>query len=241
MNTEDLNKSEIRTDAYYVNRLPLGNHNCATDDGKTSVYFRDLESHLVRHISAASAVVGCVAWLTSPVILKALSAVPGGVSIVVQKEDFLRPDLNPRRNWKLALRKQYGALPEIDGGRQAFGGVAGELSTHIDPEIEPVRCVGNHNAESRPAFPRMHNKFAVFCEVDVFDDSERVNRLLPYAAWTGSFNFTKNAGASLENAIVMRDEKIVAAYFAEFGQILALSEPLDWKSSWMVPQWRIGS
>jgi len=59
--------------------------------------------------------------------------------------------------------------------------------------------------------------------------------------WTGSFNFTKNAGYSLENALIVRDKRIVSAYVNEFAQVAAVSEPLDWETSWSNPQHFIGS
>ena len=63
----------------------------------------------------------------------------------------------------------------------------------------------------------------------------------PYEVWTGSFNLTYNASASLENAIVVKHPEIVWAYYREWEQIEAISEPLDWKSEWSAPEWRIGS
>ena len=45
----------------------------STADGVVSVYFRDIEQALLKHIAAADVVVGCVAWLTSPLLLHALS------------------------------------------------------------------------------------------------------------------------------------------------------------------------
>ena len=55
----------------------------------------------------------------------------------------------------------------------------------------------------------------------------------PYAVWTGSFNFTRNATMSFENAVVLYDPNIVRAYYHEYGQIVFLSESLDWTKSWM--------
>jgi len=63
----------------------------------------------------------------------------------------------------------------------------------------------------------------------------------PYEVWTGSFNFTKNATYSFENAVLSKDQNIVGAFFREFGQIAALSESLDWETEWTAPDWRIGS
>lgn len=203
------------------------------------VYFRDLAPRLISHIQAADTVVGCVAWLTHPGILQALCG--RDVAIVVQKEDFLRPDIDAMAFWKAELRRRYDAL-RCRYLRYDFGNMIGSLSLGGDPTIQPVRCVGNFNRERHPAFPRMHNKFLVFCKRQArgegFDAHEAP---VPYAVWTGSFNLTANATQSLENALYITEPTIVNAYFKEFGQIMALSEPLDWTEDWTAPEWRIGS
>lgn len=84
----------------------------------------------------------------------------------------------------------------------------------------------------------MHNKFLVFAKLLDRGNTESIE---PYAVWTGSFNLTLNATQSLENALLLEDPVIVEAYFEEFGQIMALSEPLDWTTDWSEPKWRIGT
>ena len=129
----------------------------------------------------------------------------------------------------------YRSLGELM--RYELPGVAGKLSLGASPECEAVRCVGNHNSDRSPAFPRMHNKFLVFCSID--HDSRKIYR--PYAVWTGSFNLTSNAAVSLENAVIIHSSAIAEAYLNEWSQILALSEPLDWETEWIEPPWRIGT
>jgi len=46
---------------------------------------------------------------------------------------------------------------------------------------------------------------------------------------------------SLENALYITDETIARAYYREYGQIYAISEPLDWESDWCFPTYRIGT
>ena len=87
----------------------------------------------------------------------------------------------------------------------------------------------------------MHNKFLVFCKTLKGDEDGDREVIVPKSVWTGSFNFSKNATNSLENAVYIRDEKIAKAYFSEWSQIEGLSEPLDWESEWVAPEWRIGS
>ena len=228
----NLNDLEPEDDAYGTGKNIQDN---SVLSGSVQVYFRDLTKHLITHISSAEVVVGCVAWLTHPEILAALKA--KSVSLVVQKEDFLRPDFGAASGWKRQLRAQYDAL-KCHLTRYDFNNMIGSLSTSGDPSMEPVRCVGNYNREKAPAFPRMHNKFLVFCRTNEQDGLAIVT---PYAVWTGSFNLTYNAENSLENAVYITEASVVKAYFQEFGQVMALSESLDWESEWSVPEWRIGT
>lgn len=231
----NLNSIEPETDGSNVR-----NRDNSILTGGTRVYFRNLVPHLLEHIGEADVVVGCVAWLTHPEILEALSS--KSAAIVVQKEDFLRPDIGTDGQWKLKLRAQYQKI-KCSSSRYAFHNMVGSLSYASDPTIDGVRCVGNYNREKSPAFPRMHNKFLVFCKYDNSTEEEAGAELgiSPYAVWTGSFNLTFNAQNSLENAIYLSDPAVAEAYFSEFGQIMALSEPLDWESEWSAPEWRIGS
>ena len=140
--------------------------------------------------------------------------------------------------WKTDLRKDYDIL-HCSLCRYEFSNVVGTLQAHMDPEIQPVRCVGNHNSARKPAFPRMHNKFLIFSRVS--KPGPRGRQITPYGVWTGSFNLTRNATYSLENAIYTEIPEIVDAYFKEFGHIVSISEPLDWTSDWIAPEWRIGT
>ena len=234
---DDLNMALIETHDGYQS---LEDFSTVSSDGKVKVYFKNIEHHLLQYIQDADIVVGCVAWLTSQRILTALSKTKG-VSIVVQKEDFLRPDLNPSDNWRKWLNDEYDRLP-IGPSRYSYEGtVVSSLSTLNDPTICPIRCVGKHNSQKGPAFPRSHHKFVVFCKVQEGENENPFETITPYAVWTGSFNFSKTASASFENSLVLTDTKIVQAYYQEWGQIFALSEPLDWQSEWIAPEFRIGT
>jgi hypothetical protein len=210
-----------------------------------SVFFRALTARICTQIQQADLVVGCVAWLTHPTILQTLTRVPHGVALVVQKEDFLRPDIgtparNPRQ-WKQELRRAYEALP-WGPLRYDYPSPLSDCCYLNDASVQPVRCMGNHNSEQSPASPRMHNKFLVFCRVRPWgSDQDDGDQIVPYAVWTGSFNFTRNAVLSLENAVLITIPAIVQAYFQEWAQIEAFSEPLDWSYPWTCPEWRLGS
>ena len=201
--------------------------------GNTTVMFTDLREKLIRHIRAADGVAGCVAWLTESSVLAALAETP--CHIAVQKEDFLRPDSGGY--WKAKLRSQYQALTSLWEIRFDMPLGAGFLSYSGDPSNEPIRCVGNHNSEAHPGMPRMHHKFLVF----LHRSGPGASEVKPKAVWTGSFNFSRNATESLENAVYIEDEQIAEAYLKEFVHNWGLSEPLDWQSEWCAPVWRIGT
>jgi hypothetical protein len=220
--------------------VPFSDPSVTSADGSTTVYFRGLADKLIAEIGQADVVIGCVAWLTHPQILEALARTQG-VALVVQKEDFLRPDVGQvdRSRFNRRLRSLYAALP-VGPDRYAYSdSIVCELSYLGDPTLEPVRCVGGHNATRAPAFPRAHHKFALFCKMHY--DEQHGGVVRPYAVWTGSFNFTMNASRSLDNAVLLRDKRFVAAYYAEWAQVLAMSEPLDWTAPWIDAPWRIGS
>lgn len=199
------------------------------------VIFRNHRARLVEEIQRSPVVFGCVAWLTDAVVLEALAKCHH-VSIVVQKEDFLRPDLG--HAWGRSLRRLYDALPS-PLLRHALPGGVSSLNYASDPQIAPVRCVGNHNRDKHPAWPRMHNKFLIFCDQTV--GGQGYQDVVPRRVWTGSYNISANAAASWENAVMIDSTEIADAYAREFAQILTFSEPLDWTSDWVAPEYRIGS
>ena len=227
----DLNQARIPGDQYSESE-PLTESGAQGAAGEVRVFFRRsveaIAELLMAEDPARTHVLGAVAWLTHPGALDALSRL--SASIVVQKEDFLRPDSGGLDGAR--LREMYGRINcRLD--RYELPGIAGKLSTSGDPGVGGVRCVGNHNADRRPACPRMHNKFLVICDI-----GEAVS---PRAVITGSANLTVNSGRSLENVVVINDSVIADAYATEWAQIFALSEPLDWSSRWTSPEWRLGT
>lgn len=253
MNKKNLNELKLSIDAPRRAQVPQEDFHVISLGADVEVFFKDLEANLVDKILAADAVVGCVAWLTNYRLLEALGKVSRGVNLVVQKEDFLRPDKTKTSK----LRSAYAALKVLE--RWDSPGKHRGLSVCSSPADSAVRCVGNHNSDKAPAHPRMHHKFVAFLRaVTVQVPKERLVRngqgtfekamrleesttFKPYAVWTGSFNFTDNATRSFENAVYIEDEAVAQAFANEHSQILALSEELDWTTAWAKPQYWIGS
>jgi hypothetical protein len=210
-----------------------------TSEGPIDAVFRNLPERLCAEIANAQHVVGCVAWLTHPDVLATLARV--SCSIIVQKEDFLRPD--SAGHSESYLRLAYARLVcKLE--RPDMGWPLSAASYCVDPTMGAIRCVGNHNRTRAPAWPRMHNKFFVFGDIaerPVLEDDYGDALFVPKSVWTGSFNPTRNGERSLENAVIIRDTCVASAYYDEFAQIALLSEPLDWESDWCAPEWKIGT
>jgi hypothetical protein len=93
--TPVINLNELRIDDDSRDGRPQEHYQAGAEDDSIVVVFKHLESSLIYHIRCADVIVGCVAWLTNEKILRALST-KRGVALIVQKEDFLRPDLNAK-------------------------------------------------------------------------------------------------------------------------------------------------
>lgn len=211
--------------------------------GHVSVFFRDIEQKLVERIRDADCVFGCVAWLTSEPILDAI-AEKSIAQIIIQKEDFLRPDLASGPYFKARLRTLYSEVAGVY--RAHFGSditVSNTWTIMSEAErVEGVRCLGYRKQYHAEIIPVMHHKFLVFCRYQESPDDEfPFGSITPYAAWTGSFNFTRNATLSFENAIFIEDGAIAERYLKEWGQLAALSEPLNWEHDYVAPQYWIGT
>ena len=189
------------------------------------VYFRDLEKHLIDKIKKADCVIGAVAWITNAGVLKALQE--KRCLIVIQQEDFLRPDLCPEMllERKSRLQKAYEKLRPIGPAiwqTGPFSQIPNLKLTHA------IQAFGSAPQQKRYYTPKMHNKFLVFCH-----KNEVV--ISPYAVWTGSYNITALSNHSLENAMIVYNETIACAYANEAQSIYLESAPLDWTQSWIAP------
>lgn len=237
-NMNDLNEAMIGGDYRPLSDVGI-------ESGTVRCVFRNHTESLLGLMDEYGAMIGCVAWLTNERILHAMTKIR--TAIVVQKEDFLRPDFGDRS--AANLRPLYDAL----------GGI--HLNTLPNPLpnmcylwenrdriFRGVRCMGIRRPERQEPSILMHHKFAVFGDRETstwehpLTGIKRQHREFKWkTVWTGSFNFTEGSARSLENSLIIRDPKIAEAYALEFGQVAALSEPLDWTKEWVSPEWRIGT
>lgn len=240
----DLNKTSITVRR---SKTPL-ERTTHVRSGKVQVFFRGLEDALVGEITKASAVFGCVAWVTNQRILKALSQ--KHTSLIVQKEDFLRPDFDDdgesMEDYYAKIRFLYGRLKcditpwgmwEVKSKICDELGYCGTMSWD-GRDYEPVKCLGGLKAPSALSRPLLHHKFVVLCDVkeSKYTDEYGTDVVLvpaPRSVWTGSFNFTPNATRSLENAVLIEDPVIARAYLDEYLYLYQFTEPLNWDQDWV--------
>jgi hypothetical protein len=225
--------------------------------GDTEIIFRNINTRLIKEIKGLPknhVVFGCVAWFTDFNILRALKGKSYG--IVLQKEEFLRPDkvirtVQGRFNWNKTLRKLYDEAvnpnipnPEDHLLKFDFKSTLNDLYWYNCRGFGDFRCIGYipKNKEEKSSIPRMHNKFLIFAEMKIVQDSPG-SGLFPYKVWTGSYNMSGNASNSLENVVIMTDEKVVQYYCQEWANLYVNSEKLDWESEYFYPDedFRIGS
>lgn len=196
------------------------------------VYFKNIEKTIIEKIKKYKNVIGCIAWLTNENILRELSK-KEKVLIVVQEEDFLRPDTNydgDKKKWKKKIFDLYKKL-EKGSIESSCWGVNYASADTIETGI---RRFGLINEKKLPAFPRMHNKF-ILC----YNELEyKLNKKGEYVlkndgeVLSGSYNYTENSNNSLENILCVKDMKIIEGYFKQFVEILTMSMPLDWEGDW---------
>lgn len=168
-------------------------------------YFTDILTALTAHIQDSKRVYGCIAWLTERSVLNALEKIP--CSIIVQQEDW---NHYSRQNCITSYNK---LTPVPYTYFQQFKNISCLRDNYTE---KAIRSIGSPETANTPtALPRMHHKFLIM---------EKNNGAV--GVWTGSFNFTKNATNSLENAVFITDEKIVQQYRDEFIHLLCLSGEL---------------
>jgi hypothetical protein len=168
-------------------------------------HYDALEEHLVRYIECADAVVGSMAWLTSARVLAALAR-KRHVGIAVHADAWLATRASA---FAEGVRAQYAALPALTG--------APFLAATLlcGAQSDAVRCVGAGAA-------RMHRKCIIFLRADV-----------PYASWSGSYNATRNASRSLEEALYIENADLARADFAEWTRVFARSAAIADAHRWL--------
>jgi len=236
----EINFNKLEAEGYFDDfPTMMLNPNFNYQKNKIFVYFRKIKENLLEKIKTADVIVGCVAWLTDENILFQLSK-KQICSIIINKEDFLRPESKNFRNYQKELRKKYDLIPFFRKYQLPL-----IKSLNLSEGEEPtkaIRCMGHKDKTSYN--PRMHNKFLVFLSSKKNPNPKywgEENIIKPYAIWTGSFNLTQTGTKSFENAVYIEDKEIAQQYYQEYAHIFSLSEPLDWTSEYVEPEYRFGT
>ena len=229
-------------------------HGCVS--GPIEVIFRDHRGRLLQLFEEArresQVCVGAVYRLSDLELLEAMAKTP--TSIVVQKETIWRPDFDPaaRTGWRNLLREHYDRIAWSDQHhdlfqRQHFPSPLGDMNLLGDQQIAGVRCVGvlGQQRPNGPFAPLMHHKYLVFARLSWLPDPGHESEedpqgkavWEPQTVWTGSYNLTRLAPRSRENAVIIRDPKVASAFFREWTALMCLSEALDWQSEDLAPEW----
>ena len=199
-------------------------------DGPIVPYFENLEKHLISHIESASYIIGCIAWLTNENVITALSQ-KRGIKIIVNKEEFLNPEMEiSQRFFYQILHNKYNNLPNIFESEclccqkkmtlcPKFKNIFGEISPS-DNNCSAILTCGIVNS-----LPKMHHKFLIFLD----------DQLNMTGVWTGSYNLSRTSNFSLENALYIVKQDVIAEYLKEFIVIFQHSENYYWKSGLLSP------
>ncbi len=224
--------------------------------GAVEIVLRDHKAKLLELFAEARAsnlvCVGALYRLTDSELLEAMTTV--ATSVVVQKERnwWTGNDSGPRPGWKDLLRSDYDAVAasgEHNGNFQRQNCVEplGSRGLLGGQDIAGIRCFGqiNHGGPGRDQAPLLHDKFLVFSELNFLPEPGPPDALYvngehewkPRVVWTGSYNPTRLANRSLESTLIIRDERIAGLFLHKWACIMALSEPLDWTSDSVQPEW----
>lgn len=195
---------------------------------------------------------------------KVLEALKGKtyVAILVNKEDWLRPDtnedVNDRPGFHARLRNLYGELAKavkpIDA--LALKGLLYDRADSPSATVGPVECFGEASNAAPAATeeggslgkprtsPTLHHKFLVFGNIlqgYTEEGKEEDTSFRPAAVWTGSFNLSFNASNNLENALWIPSAELAREYTKEFSWIAVCREPLDWQAQYVYQSHRLGT
>lgn len=190
---------------------------CGTT-AKVECYFRDLQKVLLNEIDKADIVLGCVAWISDPLILESLTKRPTALIL----------DSRVNRMGK-KLQDLYSQLQDTDKEpiyqmlKEGLGSERYLCYTDLEDNPVPKAYAEDWNFEcglyAVDGFYRyMHHKFLIMIK-EIQPCTKCGRRKYQPTVWTGSFNFTKNASKGLENAVIIRDDYISASYLCEFLEI----------------------
>lgn len=225
--------------------------------GRITTYFGpNLKNALKRTLKRYDLAVGCVLCITNYSILHVLSDDLKGASFVVQKEIFFnlgnksgrgklygKTDANGRTpqerydNWRTDMRDtKYGDITPISY-QDLYRGHRDKMRVSMvaaDPPTCAIRCAGNVKPKGVSIMDHsvLHHKFVVLGRWD--SDDKNLRQFQPQAVWEGSLNWGVND--NVDNASLHEDPERAARFYEEFLTVLSFSEPTEWTSKTIAPE-----
>jgi phosphatidylserine/phosphatidylglycerophosphate/cardiolipin synthase-like enzyme len=121
-----------------------------------------------------------------------------GVKIILNKEKFVNEKKADANKFYSNVRIKYARCKDY---------------VHDHCSKGAFLTFGEVDSESR-----MHHKFLIFMDADQ----------KPWGIWTGSYNLSRHSEHSIENAVLIRDKKIIQDYLEEFNFLLPYTDPVNW-------------
>ena len=215
-----------------LNEGLLSGHACRTFSSDVEVHFRNLEEVLVNEIHKHDIILGCVAWVSSPKVVEALA---GKTTCLIVDRKLPRLSKNMQEMYQLLRMNDKSPIYQMLKNGHGWGEY---FSYSNGGEALPYTMYGDWNFEAGMyyvdggSYRYMHHKFILMLKED--GDCSCGKKLYKPTVWTGSYNFTKNAKTGLENAVIMRNNGVAAAYLGEFLEVFhnhALQlNVLDWET-----------
>jgi len=221
-------------------------HGTTANGCSVEVVFRDIKERLVEYITQQVkrfdvgniSIVGCMAWLTDANFINFLIENEVAASIIINKK-------RTYHNSHLLNRISPFWL-ESKVTRNLWSTVFDSRPRNTCEKWQAVTCCGymppldttdsdeKERLKKRRTPNLMHNKFLVFIRSKYQPYSEPFEEGFhesyayePFAVWSGSINLTDASSGHFENSLIITNELIANAYWAEWGKIALLSEPLS--------------
>lgn len=91
--------------------------------------------------------------------------------------------------------------------------IADDLNTRSELENDAIRCVGNYNVDKKIAWPRMHNKFLIFCKL-IRNKKDESDILEPYAvcravSFAAQLQMVTSTSILLRSSLLFASQKVV--------------------------------
>lgn len=208
-----------------LNKLfKIRSHTKKSHDGITVSFDENVE-YVCSKIKKSQVVVGCAPWFSNKRIIKALSNVSDGISIILDKStlnQYIRSNSASCLDVNEVKQFYFEPLPiKISSLPTDFN------YTPIDAESInkcAFRVIGRDQSQQEyKTF--FHYKFLVFCEIT--KSQNIIQDISPKSVICGSFNFSENAAESREALLYIENSDVALEFYDEWARAFILSENVE--------------